>query len=200
VISVAATGLAGNEMATDEQLILEFQKGSHEAFTELFLRYRELVYAFFRRRINDPARPEELAQETFLAVLRGVQRYEPRATFRSYLFAIAFKILANDRRKAGQHSNGTAPVSDYVDPPVRENTNAAIWVREAIAKLDANDREVLLLREYEDLGYDEIAIILRVPLNTVRSRLFRARMALKEILISVPGKSVRKENALDSSI
>ena len=103
-------------MATDEQLILDFQKGSQEAFTELFLRYRELIYAFFRRRMNDPARPEELAQETFLAVLRGAQRYEPRATFRTYLFAIAFKILANDRRKSGQNSNGTAPRTDLPDP------------------------------------------------------------------------------------
>jgi len=187
-------------MATDEQLILEFQKGSHEAFTELFLRYRELVYAFFRRRINDPARPEELAQETFLAVLRGAQRYEPRATFRTYLFAIAFKILANDRRKAGQHSNGTAVESERVEPATRGDSETGVWVREAIAKLDETDREVLLLREYEDLSYDEIAGVLRVPINTVRSRLFRARMALKEILVSAPGKSVRKENAFDSSI
>jgi RNA polymerase sigma-70 factor (ECF subfamily) len=187
-------------MATDEQLILEYQKGSHEAFTELFLRYRELVYAFFRRRVNDPARPEELAQETFLAVLRGAQRYEPRATFRTYLFAIAFKILANDRRKAGQNPNGAAPRGDYVEPSVPENSVASLWVREAIQKLDDADREVLLLREYEDLSYEEIAGVLRVPINTVRSRLFRARLALKEILVSVPGKLVRKENALDSSI
>jgi RNA polymerase sigma-70 factor, ECF subfamily len=192
--------MASDAMATDEQLILEFQKGSHEAFTELFLRYRELIYAFFRRRVNDPARPEELAQETFLAVLRGAQRYEPRATFRTYLFAIAFKILANDRRKAGQNSNGTAPGSEYAEPPARESTDAGLWVREAIGKLDATDREVLLLREYEDLSYEEIAGALRVPINTVRSRLFRARMALKEILVSVPGRSVRKENELDSSI
>jgi RNA polymerase sigma-70 factor, ECF subfamily len=192
--------MASSPMATDEQLILEYQKGSHEAFTELFLRYRDLVYAFFRRRVNDPARPEELAQETFLAVLRGAQRYEPRATFRTYLFAIAFKILANDRRKAGQNSNGAAPRGDYVEPSVPENSVASLWVREAIQKLDDADREVLLLREYEDLSYEEIAGVLRVPINTVRSRLFRARLALKEILVSVPGKLVRKENALDSSI
>jgi RNA polymerase sigma-70 factor, ECF subfamily len=192
--------MASSPMATDEQLILEYQKGSHEAFTELFLRYRELVYAFFRRRVNDPARPEELAQETFLAVLRGAQRYEPRATFRTYLFAIAFKILANDRRKAGQNSIGAAPRGDYVEPSVPENSVASLWVREAIQKLDDADREVLLLREYEDLSYEEIAGVLRAPINTVRSRLFRARLALKEILVSVPGKLVRKENALDSSI
>ena len=192
--------MASDAMATDEQLILDFQKGSQEAFTELFLRYRELIYAFFRRRVIDPAHAEELAQETFLAVLRGAQRYEPRATFRTYLFAIAFKILANDRRKSAHSSNGTTPRSECAELSARENTDAGLWVREAIEKLDADDREVLLLREYEDLSYEEIAGVMRVPINTVRSRLFRARMALKEILVSVPGTSMRKENALDSSI
>lgn len=78
-------------MTSDEHLMLEFQRGSREAFTELFERYREPVYGFFRRRLQDSARAEELAQETFLAVLRGVERYEPRSTFRTYLYAIAFR-------------------------------------------------------------------------------------------------------------
>ena len=86
------------------------------------------------------------------------------------------------------------------DPSAPGNAETGMWVREAIAKLDGNDREVLLLREYEELSYEEIASVLRVPVNTVRSRLFRARLALKEILVTVPGRSVRKEHALDSSI
>jgi RNA polymerase sigma-70 factor (ECF subfamily) len=187
-------------MATDEQLILDFQKGSRDAFTELFLRYRELIYAFFRRRVNHPSRAEELAQETFVAVLRASERYEPRATFRSYLFAIAYKILANDRRKSGQNSDGAGPGFELTGPSAPGSAEDGLWVREAIEKLDGHDREVLLLREYEELSYDEIAGVLRVPVNTVRSRLFRARLALKEILVTVPGKSVRKENALDSSV
>ena len=70
-------------MTSDEALILELRGGSQEAFTELFLRYRQRVYGFFRRRMGDAAQAEELAQEAFLAVLRGAQRYEPRATFRA---------------------------------------------------------------------------------------------------------------------
>ena len=186
-------------MATDEQLILEFQQGSREAFSELFLRYRDLIYAFFRRRVKDAACAEELAQETFVAILRSVQRYEPRATFRAYLFGIAYKILANDRRKLDQNSGGAGSGFDLPDPSAPGNADEGLWVRSAIAKLGSNDREVLLLREYEELSYEEIASVLRVPVNTVRSRLFRARLALKEILVSVPGRSVRKENALDSS-
>jgi DNA-directed RNA polymerase specialized sigma24 family protein len=59
---------------TDEQLMLDFQRGSKEAFTELFARYREPIFGFFRRRLADAARAEELAQETFLAVLLAAVR------------------------------------------------------------------------------------------------------------------------------
>ena len=72
-------------MTSDEQLMLEFRQGGHDAFAELFHRYREPIYGFFRRRLNDAARAEELAQETFVAVLRSAARYEPRALFRTYL-------------------------------------------------------------------------------------------------------------------
>jgi hypothetical protein len=70
---------------TDERLMLVFPLGNSAAFTELFRRYSNPIYGFFQRRLENPARAEELAQETFVAVLRGIERYEPRATFRSYL-------------------------------------------------------------------------------------------------------------------
>lgn len=169
-------------MVTDEQLILEFQQGSADAFRELFSRYRQPVYAFFRRRLDHPARAEELAQETFLAVLRARERYEPRATFRSYLYGIAMNLLHAERRRAGRE------VSDMraADPPASGDTEAVLCVRQAIAQLDETDREVVMLREFEQLSYVEIAVLAGIPLNTVRSRLFRARMRLKELLTLEP--------------
>ncbi|MGD0401830.1 MAG: sigma-70 family RNA polymerase sigma factor [Candidatus Acidiferrales bacterium] len=169
-------------MTSDEQLILELQQGSDAAFTELFLRYRERVYGFFRRRMNDAAKAEELAQETFLAVLRAAQRYEPRATFRAYLFGIAFNVLAAHRRKTALNKAQSDNAPDEVSDPSGTNPEIVIWVRQAVERLEAAEREVLLLREFEELSYEEIAKILYVPVNTVRSRLFRARMALREIL------------------
>jgi RNA polymerase sigma-70 factor (ECF subfamily) len=174
-------------MTSDEQLILDVQQGSNEAFTELFLRYRERVYGFFRRRMNDAAQAEELAQETFLAVLRAAQRYEPRATFRAYLFGIAFNILSAHRRKSALSPSQSANTPDEVSDPSEINPENTIWVRQAVERLEAADREVLLLREFEELSYEEIARILNSPANTVRSRLFRARMALREILAATPG-------------
>jgi RNA polymerase sigma-70 factor, ECF subfamily len=159
-------------MASDEALMLEFQRGSREAFEELFARYREPLFGFFRRRLQRRERAEELAQETFLAVIQGVARYELRATVRTYLYGIAMKLLAAERRK-GLAAVGGAP------NVINDDADAALWVRQALEKLDANDRELLMLREYEQLSYSEIAKLLELPLNTVRSRLFRARLDLK---------------------
>ena len=81
-------------MISDEALMLEFQRGSRPAFEELFARYREPLYGFFRRRLESPERAEDLAQETFLAVIRATARYEPRALVRTYLYGIALKLVA----------------------------------------------------------------------------------------------------------
>jgi len=66
--------------------------------------------------------------------------------------------------------------------PKSVTSDDALWVRQAIGKLDPSEREILMLREYEELSYPEIAELLRLPVNTVRSRLFRSRMALKSSL------------------
>ena len=166
-------------MATDEELMVEFQQGSADAFEEIFQRHREAVYRFFRRRLLDAARAEDLAQETFLAVIRGVARYEPRALVRSYLFGIAFNLLAAERRKRARESCNQAAASE---PAVDRDPEAALLVRQLVERLETDEREILMLREYEQLSYVEIAELLHIPLNTVRSRLFRGRMALKSLL------------------
>src|SRR5262245_35975875 len=86
----APLDITGREtVRSDEQLMMEFQEGSKDAFTELFKRYRDPIYGFFRRRLQEAARAEELAQETFLALLRAAARYQPKALFRTYLYSIA---------------------------------------------------------------------------------------------------------------
>jgi RNA polymerase sigma factor (sigma-70 family) len=166
-------------MISDEALMLEFQRGSREAFEELFARYREPLFGFFHRRLASKDRAEDLAQETFLAVIRAVVRYEPRAMVRTYFYGIALKLLAAERRKL----SGNEPQLEPENEPAQESASEeAVWVRQALEKLDAGEREILMLREYEQLNYAEIAELLRLPVNTVRSRLFRSRMALKSFL------------------
>src|ERR1700745_4135084 len=97
-------------MTTDEALMLEFQGGSRAAFEELFARYRKPLCCLFGRRLNNPARAEDLVQETFLAVIRAASRYEPRALVRTYLYGIALNLLAAERRKV--LTNGKLGQSD----------------------------------------------------------------------------------------
>lgn len=154
----------------------------------LFERYREPVWRFFRRRVRDASKAEELAQDVFAAVLEAAPRYEARGRFRSYLFGIAFNLLMADGRRVSfadefgtDVNEAAAPVTDPAD---------ALWVRRALGQLDETDREVLMLREYEGLSYQEIAELQQIPLNTVRSRLFRARLAMRDALVPA-----RKEEA-----
>jgi RNA polymerase sigma-70 factor (ECF subfamily) len=94
------------------------------------------------------------------------------------LFGVAYNILLSHRRRHG--SERTAPLEDVAAPT--GNPDAGLWVQAALAALDADDRELLMLREYEQLSYLEIAHLQAIPLNTVRSRLFRARMELRHAL------------------
>lgn len=182
---------------SDERLMLAFSQGSSEAFTELFSRYKQPIYGFFRRRLAEPTHAEELTQETFLALLRAATRYQPRALFRTYLYAIGFKILHAHGRKAAFRATFFGQRNSVPDPSRQDATESGLWVRRAVEKLDSLDREVLLLREFEQLSYAEIADLLQLPLNTVRSRLFRARTALRNLL--EPPTSSVASNALEAS-
>jgi RNA polymerase sigma-70 factor (ECF subfamily) len=176
-------------MTSDEALIVGFQRGSREAFEELFARYREPMYGFFRRRIEDASRAEELTQDVFLAVIRNIVRYEPRALVKTYLYGIAMRLLQAERRRWRPSNPPGEPEPEAPAVLVDE----VLWLRGALASLEARDREILMLREYEQLSYAEIAELLRLPLNTVRSRLFRAREELKRMLDG--GKADQSPNA-----
>src|SRR6185369_14222184 len=106
-------------------------------------------------------------------------KYEKRAMFRTYLYAVAMKLLWSERRRELREPPAGPDVEELTqsgDPA------ASIWVRDAFTRLDDDHREVLMLREYEQLSYDEIAELLAIPVNTVRSRLFRARSEVRTLL------------------
>ena len=171
----------------------EIRRGSRAAFETLFERYREPIWRFFRRRTPDAGRAEGLAQDTFVAVFEGAARYERRGLLRSYLFGIAYNVLLADRRKAVNRRTDRLDTEPAVQPFA--DPDAGMWVRDALGRLDEDDREVLMLREYEQLSYQEIADLRGTPLNTVRSQLFRARMALKSALETRTPQAVRSKHA-----
>jgi RNA polymerase sigma-70 factor (ECF subfamily) len=194
----AAGNTAAASSTSDEQLMLAFSEGSSEAFAELFSRYKQKLYGFFRRRVAESPQAEELTQETFIVLLRAASRYEPRALFRTYLYAIGLKILHAHRRKAAFRATFLGHQKPAADPSKHDATESGLWVRRAVEKLAPMDREILLLREFEQLSYAEIAELLQLPLNTVRSRLFRARSALRNLL-APPVEPVATDASLNTA-
>jgi RNA polymerase sigma-70 factor (ECF subfamily) len=186
---------------SDEALMLEFRDGSRAAFEELFARYRGPLCGFFRRRLHrstsDDQRAEDLMQETFLAVIRAADRYEPKSLVRTYLYGIAMNLLAAERRKIAKEGPS---IDEIGEPGKRQATDAVLWIRQALEKLDESEREILMLREYEQLSYAEIAELQNLPVNTVRSRLFRARMALKGLLEPDARERMTKAVAQESKV
>lgn len=187
------------EQRTDEQLMGAFARGSGrdsaDAFQALFRRYGQAVFGFFRRRVADAALAEELAQETFLAVVKARGRYQATALFRSYLYGIAFRVLKAHRRKALLRAMFTGKMPEHAEPAAETSPETGLFarlaLRDAVARLERMDREMVLLREFEELSYAEIATVLGIPVNTVRSRLFRARVALQEVL-TAPAADVKE--------
>jgi RNA polymerase sigma-70 factor (ECF subfamily) len=110
---------------------------------------------------------------------------------RTYLYGIAVNLLAAEGRRRFRDSPLGQPSPE---PATNDAPDAAMWVRQALEKLDESEREILMLREYEQLSYAEIADLLKLPVNTVRSRLFRARMAMKGHL----EPAVRRNDAMTS--
>jgi RNA polymerase sigma-70 factor (ECF subfamily) len=169
-------------MTSDEALMLEFQRGSRPALDQLFSRYRGPLYGFFRRRLESSERAEDLTQETFLVVIRSTRRYEALSLFRTYLYGIALKLVAAERRRQFRGAAESLPLDSLSEPTASQNPDAAIWIRQALNKLGESEREILMFREYEQLSYAEIADVLQIPVNTVRSKLFRSRLALRSQL------------------
>ena len=120
--------------------------GARAPFEQLFERYRQPVWGFFRRRVGDPSVAEDLAQTVFTALLEAAPRYEAQSAFRSYLFTIAFNVLQAERRRHA--SRATSALDEEISDAHAPDADRALWVRAALAQLDPDDRELVMLREY----------------------------------------------------
>jgi RNA polymerase sigma-70 factor (ECF subfamily) len=178
---------------TDERLMERFQRGDARAFEVLLDRHRPGVFRFLARLVDDRSRAEDLAQECFLRVVEAAGRWEPRARFRTWLYAVARNLAADEARRAvhrrAQPLEAAAEIASDARPPDGAAADALARPRidAAIAALPAEQREVFLLREYEDVPFAEIAAITGAPVPTVKSRMRYALEALRRALEDVAG-------------
>ena len=176
---------------TDEQLIARFQKGDENAYTELVNRYRDRLMNFVFQYLGDMELAEDIVQDTMLKLYQKKHYYKEIAKFSTWLYTIA-KNLANTelrrrkRRKTTFLSHMTLEEKDYDLPAIQPEPGQDVQteyayklIQAAIQELPDHFRTVIILRDIQELSYEEISSILDVPLGTVKSRINRARLQLQ---------------------
>jgi RNA polymerase sigma-70 factor (ECF subfamily) len=188
----AAAG--GSKTVSDEQLIAQFQGGELAAFEEIVARYQGQLINFVGRLLNDRTTAEDIVQETFLRVYRNKHRYKEIARFSTWIYTIAGNLARTElrRRKIRNFfsiSQRGETEKDYEIPDADINVEKSVeggMVRDLIMKevmqLPIYFREVIILRDLQDLSYEEISQMLNVPLGTVKSRVNRGRTQIQKRL------------------
>ena len=165
----------------DELTLRRAQKGDERAWRDLIARYQQPIHALIWRLMAGRARHrvEDLVQETFVRVLRALPRFEPNgpATLQTWMLTIATRLALNEMRRP-EHSELVAEPAVEDRAPERARLAAAIAA--GMATLPDHQRAVLVLREYHGLDYGDIATALELDLGTVKSRLSRARAAMRD--------------------
>ena len=185
------------EQPADAELVARARRGDREAFDELVLRYQDRVYAMAQRMLGNRDDALDTAQEIFLSVYRGLDRFEGASRFSTWLYRVTVNRCRDELRRratvkhtrpaslhaAADRDDAAQPEPASTNPGPEERAigrEAAALLEQAIGELPEDAREVLLLRDVEDLAYDDIAAVLEVPVGTVRSRLNRARTLLRD--------------------
>jgi len=182
---------------SDEQLMLNAGQGDRNAFDELVRRYSSRMVNVAYQVLGDRELAEDVAQETFLRAYKSAARYRQISKFSTWLYTIALNLCRNElrRRKFKTYSlEGMAERDEdskiRIDIPDEktqpdldmERKEAGTLVRQAVEKLPEKFKTPLVLRDIQELTYEEISEILNLPEGTVKSRINRGRMRVKEIL------------------
>jgi RNA polymerase sigma-70 factor, ECF subfamily len=179
---------------SDQQLIEKFLEGNESAFEELVKRYLRPVYNFLYQLTNEPSALDDLTQVTFLKVWKNIKKFDPDKSFKTWIFTIA-KNTAYDYFKKKK----TIPFSNFIDAEgnnkldnisedeilpleILEKADAAKELESALSKISDQYRLILIMRYKDDLSLQEIAEILNLSFNTIKSQQQRALAALRQVI------------------
>ncbi|MBN2731797.1 MAG: sigma-70 family RNA polymerase sigma factor [Balneolaceae bacterium] len=181
---------------SDEDLMEHFQAGYEQAFNILVSRFKDRLHNFLYRYTHNHQDCEDLVQETFLRVYRSKHSYERIAKFSTWMYTIALNLAKSLYKKKQRMTTVTIheDESDPDDRPMKiEDTNilqddslhekmCMDELEKALMELSEDFREVVVLRDIQQLAYDEIAEITDIPMGTVKSRINRGRAQLQSLL------------------
>jgi RNA polymerase sigma-70 factor (ECF subfamily) len=172
---------------SDWESVRRVQAGETDAFEALVRRHEKAVINLLYRWLGDYDEAAEVAQEVFLSAYRSIRRFRGDAKFSTWLYRIAVNLGKNRRKSmlALHHRmmpiENNDPVGDAANDPVEVAEKAEVHnlVQQSLKALETDDALLILLHDLQDVPYEEIAHILDIPIGTVKSRLHRARQALR---------------------
>ena len=192
ISSIIPLDKAGNNYVySDEQLMARFQKGDENAYIELVNRYRDRLLNFVYNYIGDFEISEDIVQDTMVKLYQKKHYYREIAKFSTWLYTIAKNLANTEFRKKKQRkitllSQIGRDDKPYDIPADQPDTDQEIQsdianriIRKAIDELPEKFKTVILLRDIQELPYEEISSIIEVPIGTVKSRINRARLQLQ---------------------
>lgn len=181
----------------------ETRKGNKKSFELLVIKYEKKVFGLIYRFTKDQEIVAELAQETFLKAYRAIHNFKGRSSFYTWLRQIAINnsinYLHSKRDIVSLDADNNAEAYIIQEPQNNDRPNPETFavaqenittVRAALDAIPERFRSILIMREFEDMSYEEIAQVLECPVGTVRSRLFHARRVLKETIEASPGEAL----------
>lgn len=178
----------------DAKLVKAAVAGDRDAYGELVERYQDRLFNTLLRVLGSRDDAKDVAQDAFVQAFVKLETFRGASRFYTWLYRIAMNMALSHRRRrrpvlsieAVREGVGDEPVDQNRGPEARMmDGERAAAVQAALARLGEEHRQILVLREMEDCSYETIAEILQLPIGTVRSRLFRARLVLKEELKSI---------------
>lgn len=171
---------------TDIELMALAAKGRADAFEEIVRRYQNILLNFFLRKCVSYSDGQDLAQRTFLRLWRYRKKYRAEAKFTTFLFLLAGQesvdFFRAEGRKAGLEEGLVREAEVAADERSTEAPAEGEDVRRAVSQLPQGLRDVVELGVFQDLPYAEVGQILKIPVGTVKSRMFNALRKLKELL------------------
>jgi len=168
--------------ALSDTELVELALTELDAFGELVRRHQDFVYGAALRIVRNPVMAQDLAQEAFVRAHRALPGFRGQAQVRSWLYRIATNLALNAVSRRREYPTETLPDRPSLRGPAADTEVSALRreLEEAISELPQKLKEPLVLREYEGMTYQEIAEVLDLPINTVRTRILRGRRALRE--------------------
>ena len=181
---------------TDEELISRFQNGDERAYVELVNRYKDRLLNFVVQFLGDLEQAEDVVQDTMLRLYEKKHYYKEIAKFSTWLYTIARNLANTELRKKKRRKTTylsqlskerqfeIPAIQDDVDQPL-QNEYVNDRIQSAINNLSEHFKVVIILRDIQELSYEEISNIVEVPLGTIKSRINRARIQLQAELIDL---------------